>query len=185
MRRETTQAFVFPNPVALVTVADGADKANIITLAWVGMACSDPVSVSIAIRPSRYSHELLADTGELTLNIPGEDLLEATDLCGTVSGRDVDKWREAGLTPEPATKVGAPLIVECPYALECRVVETLSLGAHDLFVGKVLAAHADEDVLDEKGGVRYDRLRPLSYLPYDYYSIGERVYGYGESRKRT
>ena len=183
MKVETRQAFVFPNPVALVTVPETEGGANIITLAWVGMACSDPVTVTVAIRPSRYSHELLGAAGEFVLNIPGRDLLEATDQCGVVSGRDVDKWEMTGLTPEPALHVAAPLIKECPYALECQVIETLELGSHDLFVARVLAAHADEGVLDEAGNLEYERFEPLTYLPYDYFSVSERIYHYGQSRE--
>jgi flavin reductase (DIM6/NTAB) family NADH-FMN oxidoreductase RutF len=178
---ETRQAFVFPNPVALVTVADGAGS-NIITIAWLGMACSDPVTITIAVRPSRHSHELLARAGEFAANIPGRDLLHQTDHCGVVSGRDHDKWDEAGLTPEPALHVSAPLIRECPYALECQVVETLELGSHDLFVGRVLAAHAEARFVTEAGELDYEGMQPLTYLPYDYFSLGERIYHYGQSK---
>jgi flavin reductase (DIM6/NTAB) family NADH-FMN oxidoreductase RutF len=183
VKQETGQAFLFPNPVTLVTVADGEGRSNIITVAWAGMACSDPVTITIAIRPSRYSHELLAREGEFVLNVPGKNLLEQTDYCGVVSGRDTDKWAATGMTPAPAKHVGAPIIDECPYALECKVIETLELGAHDLFVGRVLAAHADEALLDEKGRLDYSGMEPLTYLPYDYFAVGEQVYHYGESRK--
>ena len=182
MKVETKQAFVFPNPIALVTVADGDAKANIITIAWVGMACSDPVTITIAVRPSRHSHELLARAGEFVLNVPGRDLLEATDHCGVVSGRDHDKWSEAGLTPEPASHVGAPLIKECPYALECKVVETLELGAHDLFVARVLAAHVEHRFVEDGGELDYEAMELLTYLPYDYFTVGERIYHYGQSK---
>jgi flavin reductase (DIM6/NTAB) family NADH-FMN oxidoreductase RutF len=185
LKQETRQAFVFPNPVSLVTVADGQGRSNIITIAWLGMACSDPVTITIAVRPSRYSHELLAREGEFVANFPGQDLLEQTDVCGTVSGRDVDKWALTGLSPVPATHVGAPMIAECPYSLECRVIETLELGAHDLFVARVLAAHAEESVMDEEGALDYEAIRPLTYLPYDYFSVGERIYHYGQSRQES
>ncbi|HEX9093369.1 MAG TPA: flavin reductase family protein [Coriobacteriia bacterium] len=184
MKQETKHAYVFPDPVALVTVPDGAGGANIITLAWVGMASSDPRSVSIAVRPSRHSNTLLKAAGEFCLNIPGEDLVRQTDWCGVNSGRDHDKWAETGLTPEPATHIAAPRIAECRYSLECRVVETLQLGAHDLFVGQVVAAYADPDVLDDSGRVDYAKLRPMAYMPEEYWSLGAPIYGYGESRKR-
>jgi flavin reductase (DIM6/NTAB) family NADH-FMN oxidoreductase RutF len=183
MKQETKHAYVFPDPVALVTVADGAGGANIITLAWVGMASSDPRSVSIAIRPTRHSNELLKATGEFCLNIPGQELVRQTDWCGVHSGRDFDKWAETGLTPEPSEHIAAPRIAECRYALECRVVETLQLGVHDLFVGTVLGAFADADVLDDRGRVDYTKLRPMAYMPDEYWSLGERIYGYGASKK--
>jgi flavin reductase (DIM6/NTAB) family NADH-FMN oxidoreductase RutF len=172
MKRPTKQAFVFPDPVALVTVAEGESASNIVTIAWVGMACSDPVTVTIAVRPSRHSHELLLEEGEFVLNLPEEGLVDAVDVCGKVSGGDADKWELTGLTPEPATQVRAPMIAECPYALECRVIEMLELGAHDLFVARVLAAHADERILDERGRIDYAAFKPMSYLPYEYRGVG-------------
>ncbi len=183
MKISTTHAYVFPDPVALVTVPDGTGGANIITLAWVGMSCSDPRCVSVAIRPSRYSNTLLKAAGEFCLNIPGEELVAQTDLCGVVSGRDHDKWAEAGLTAEASEHVAAPRIAECRYGLECTVIETLALGAHDLFVGRVEVAWADESVLDSRGHVDYAALRPMAYMPDQYWSLGRKIYGYGDSKK--
>jgi flavin reductase (DIM6/NTAB) family NADH-FMN oxidoreductase RutF len=184
MKQETRQAFVFPSPVALVTVPDYDGRANIITLAWVGMACSDPVTITIAVRPSRYSNELLRSAGEFVLNIPSQDMVEAVDACGVLSGRDHDKWAETGLAPEPADLVSAPRIAECPYALECRITETMPLGAHDLFVAKVLGAYADERVLTPDARIDYDVLRPLAYVPNEYRALGPRLLGYGDTAKK-
>jgi flavin reductase (DIM6/NTAB) family NADH-FMN oxidoreductase RutF len=183
VKTQVKRAFVFPGPVTLVTVADAAGGANIVTLAWVGMACSDPVCVTIAVRPSRHSHGLLKASGEFCVNIPSEDMAAATDLCGVVSGRDTDKWAAAGFTSEPAEHVSAPRIAECRYSLECRVVHSVVLGAHELFVGEVLGAYADESVLDEQGSLDYGLLRPFAYLPHHYHSVGPRLYEYGQSNK--
>jgi flavin reductase (DIM6/NTAB) family NADH-FMN oxidoreductase RutF len=184
VKQETRQAFVFPNPVALITVPDYDGRANIITLAWVGMACSDPVTVTVAVRPSRYSNGLLRSAGEFVLNIPSEDMVEVVDHCGMVSGRDHDKWAETGLSPEPAHRVSAPRIAECAYALECRVIETLPLGAHDMFVAKVLGAYADERILTLDAKIDQDALRPLAYVPNEYRAIGPTVYRYGDSARK-
>lgn len=182
MKQETGQAFVFPDPVALVAVADEAGDSNLITLAWVGMASSEPVHVTIAVRPQRYSHDLLKTAGEFTLNIPSADLVERVDYCGSVSGRDHDKWTEAPFTREEARQVSAPLVAECKYSLECSVVQVLSLGAHDLFVSRVLVAHADDSILDPHGHVDYDKLDPLAYIPHEYRRLGgETLFRYGQS----
>lgn len=184
MKIQTRHAFVFPDPVALVTVSDYDGRANIVTLAWVGMACSDPVTVTIAVRPSRYSNELLRSAGEFVLNIPSEGIVEAVDHCGSVSGRDHDKWSETGLTPEPAEAVSAPRIAECAYALECRILETMPLGAHDLFIANVLGAYADERILTPDARLDHDVLRPLVYVPNEYRALGPRLYGYGDSSRK-
>jgi flavin reductase (DIM6/NTAB) family NADH-FMN oxidoreductase RutF len=189
MKQETAHAYVFPNPVALVAVADEAGDSNLITLAWVGMACSDPTHVTIAVRPSRYSNGLLRAAGEFTLNIPGTDVVERVDYCGSVSGRDHDKWSEAGFTREDAREVGAPRVAECRYALECTVVQVVPLGAHDLFVSRVLSAHVDDAALDSHGHLDINKLDPLAYVPHEYRALaGDTLYRYGQSlrdRKTT
>lgn len=182
MKQETGQAFVFPNPVALVAVAGEAGESNLITLAWVGMASSEPVHVTIAVRPQRYSHDLLESAGEFTLNIASTELVERVDYCGSVSGRDHDKWTEAPFTREQARQVSAPLVAECKYALECSVVQVVSLGAHDLFVSRVLVAHVDDSVLDAHGHVDFAKLDPLAYVPHEYRRLGgEAIFRYGQS----
>ncbi len=175
---------LFPVPTVMVTCADADGKPNIITLAWVGTVCSEPPHLTIAIRPSRHSHSVVKDAGEFVVNIPSEKLLEQTDLCGTVSGRDVDKFQEAGFTAAPATQVKVPLIAECPVNIECRVKEVLSLGTHDVFVAEVLATHVDDDCLTDKGRIDVDKVRPIAYAQHEYWSLGERIGTYGFSQKK-
>lgn len=134
-----------PVPTVMVSCVAPGEKPNIITLAWVGTICSDPPMVSISIRPSRHSHRIVRDTGEFVINVPSRSLLEATDFCGVVSGRDVDKFDACGLTPVPAETIQAPMIAECPVNLECRVRQTISLGTHDVFLGEILRVHTLQD----------------------------------------
>lgn len=169
-------------PVPAVLVSCGVEKPNIITLAWVGTVCSDPPAVSIGVRRERFSHALIAETGEFVVNLPRADQVDAVDYCGQVSGRDVDKWAMCGLTPAPASKVRVPLIAECPVALECRVTQKLTLGSHDLFVGEVLAVQLDEAALDEKGRLDYDKARPLAYVGGYYWQLGEVLGRFGDWR---
>ena len=170
---------LYPVPAVLVTCVDDAGKANIITIAWAGIVCSEPPMVSIAIRPHRYSHPLIAASGEFVVNIPGEDLLRETDGCGMVSGRDVDKFEKFGLTPEPGSKTKVPLIKECPVSLECKVTRRLSLGTHDLFIGEVLAVHIDESVLDEKERVDFAKAKPITFNSGEYWNLKEKIGHYG------
>jgi flavin reductase (DIM6/NTAB) family NADH-FMN oxidoreductase RutF len=175
--------YLYPVPVVLATC--GTDKPNIITLAWVGTVCSDPPIVSIGVRPQRYSHRLIEETGEFVINIPGEDLLEVTDRCGHVSGSDVDKFAAFGLTAEPASQVKTPLIAECPVNMECTVVRKIALGAHDLFLGEVVAVHVDETVLDEKGRrIDYGKAKPFVLTYAEYRGLGEAIGAYGYSAKQ-
>ena len=174
---------LFPTPVVLVTTVDPDGKPNIITLAWVGIVSSSPFTLSVAIRPSRYSHGLLGAVPELAVNVPTKEIVASTDYCGTVSGRTVDKFAGCGLTPVPADEIKAPLIKECPINLECRVTNTLSLGTHDVFISEVIKVHIDEELVDESGRVDYGRLAPFVYLGMDYWTLAEKIGHYGYSKK--
>ena len=134
---------LFPTPVALITTVDESGQANIITLAWVGIVCSNPLMLSAARRPSRYSHSLLKTTPELVVNVPTRDLVKKADYCGCVSGRATDKFAATDFTALPSQQIKPPMIKECPINLECRIVKTLSLGTHDLFISEVVLIHVD------------------------------------------
>ncbi len=174
-RRPSTA--LYPLPVVLVSC--GVKRPNIITLAWVGTLCSDPPTVGIAVRPSRYSHHLIRDLGQFVINLPTRALLQAVDICGTVSGRDQDKFALCGLTPLPASQVQVPLIAECPIQLECVVRQSVTVGSHDLFLGEVVAVQADEEVLDEQGRIEYTRADLLLYVHGTYHRLGEALGKHG------
>jgi flavin reductase (DIM6/NTAB) family NADH-FMN oxidoreductase RutF len=158
------------------------EQPNIITLAWVGTVCSDPPAVGIAVRPERFSHQLIIQDGEFVVNLPRADQLGIVDYCGHVSGRDVDKWAACGITPVPASKVRTPLIAECPVALECRVSHRLELGAHDLFIGEILAVQIDDDILTAKGHIDHEKAQPLAFGGGYYWKVGELLGRYGDWR---
>ena len=174
---------LFPLPAVLVSC--GHERPNIITLAWVGTVCSDPPAVGIGVRPERFSHSLLVKTGEVVVNLPRAGQVSIVDYCGHASGRDVDKWAACGLTQAPASKVGVPLIAECPVALECRVTHQLTLGTHDLFVGEVLAVQADEEVLDEHGRLDQERAQAFAFVRGYYYELGGLLGRFGDWRHRA
>lgn len=168
-------ADIFPGlatPVALVSCADQSGKGNIITLAWVGVVCSEPPTISIAIRRGRHSYPLIKASGEFVLNVPTEAMVEEADYCGSVSGKTIDKWQNAGLTSIPATRVKAPLITQCPINMECLVRHILHLGTHDVFLGEVVAIHVDSEILKD-GKLDSALMRPLTYHCREYWALGQ------------
>lgn len=175
---------LLPVPAAMITCVDGEGHPNIITLAWVGVACSSPPMLTIAVRPHRHSAPMLKSTGDFVVNIPGEDLLWATDVCGMLSGKDVDKFEAARLTPVPASKVKPPLIAECPVNIECVLRHTLALGSHDLYIGEVVAVHIESDCLDPAGKWDAGKIKTFAYCTGTYWSLGEQigVHGYSQSK---
>ncbi|HJB19103.1 MAG TPA: flavin reductase family protein [Candidatus Bariatricus faecipullorum] len=179
---------LYPVPAVMVSLADREEKSNIITVAWAGTVCTNPPMLSISVRPERYSYGILKDTGEFVVNLTTEHLARATDFCGVKSGRDVDKFRELGLTEESAEFVRAPLIGESPVNLECRVTKVEELGSHHLFLAEVLAVHADEAYLDENNRFALEKTRPLAYVHGQYYGLGNLLGTFGYSvrkRKKT
>jgi len=166
---------LYPVPVVLVTCIDDNGEPNVSTMAWVGTVASVPPQVAVAIRRYRYSHDAIKGSGEFVINVPNRDQLYAVDYCGEVSKTQQDKFARIGLTPEPATKVQAPLIQECPVNLECKVSQIVPLGSHDLFIGEIVAIHVEETILDEEGFIDFEKAKPIAYLGNEYWSLGERL----------
>jgi len=175
---------LYPLPVVMISLADREGRSNIITVAWTGTVCTNPPMVSISVRPERYSYEILKDTGEFVINLTTKDLTWATDFCGVKSGRDVDKFKELGLTALSGDKVKAPLIGESPVNIECRVSRIEPLGSHDLFLADVAAIHADEKYMDEYGKFHLEFAEPIVYSHGTYFSIGEPLGTFGYSVRK-
>lgn len=176
-----------PVPVVMVTSVDKEGKPNIITLAWAGTINSEPPMVSISIRKSRYSHGLIKDRREFVINLTTEKLAYVTDFCGVKSGRDMDKFEAAKLTPEKASVVGVPLIKESPVNIECVVKQIIELGSHDMFLGEIVAVDVDESLLDEKGKLHMDKAGLICYSHGEYWSLKKALgfFGYSVARRKN
>lgn len=175
---------LYPLPVVMVSLSDKNGKNNIITIAWAGTVCTNPPMVSISVRPERYSHEILKETGEFVINLTTKELAFATDYCGVKSGRDVDKFKEMGLTAIPGKEVKAPMIAESPVNIECKVKEVSHLGSHDMFLAEVVAVHADEKYMDEKHKFHLEHAEPIVYSHGAYLACGEQLGTFGFSVKK-
>lgn len=176
---------LYPLPCAMVTVQRPQEKPNIITIAWTGTVCTNPAMVYISVRPSRYSYDIIKETGEFVINLTTEKLTRAADLCGVRSGRDIDKFAVCGLTPIPSKEVSVPAIAESPVAIECRVEQVIPLGSHDMFLAKVLAVSIDDQHMDKKGKFHLNQTGLVTYSHGEYFSLGKKNGSFGYSvRKR-
>ena len=177
---------LYPVPAVMVSCGRPSEKPNIITVAWTGTVCSSPAMVSVSIRPERYSYDIIKETGEFVINLTTSSLAYATDYCGVKSGRDTDKIKDMKLRLLPGEKVGAPLIEQSPVNIECKVMQTLRLGTHDMYLAQVVAVHADEAYMDEKGRFSLDKADPIAYSHGSYYTLGRKLGTFGYSvKKRT
>ena len=176
-----------PVPAVMVSVADREGRPNIITVAWAGTVCTNPPMVSISVRPSRYSYDIIRETGEFVINLTTEKLTRACDYCGVVSGRDVDKFAKTGLTPMTVEGVRAPAIAESPVNIACRVKETRALGSHTMFIAEVVGVTADDAFMDETGRFHINDTGLIMYSHGEYFGMGRRLgkFGYSVQKKRT
>jgi flavin reductase (DIM6/NTAB) family NADH-FMN oxidoreductase RutF len=179
------QTLVHPTPVFVVGTYDAEGRANVMTVSWAGICCSQPPCVAIALRRATYTYGSILARRAFTLSIPSRSQVRYADFFGLVSGRDVDKFAATGLTPARSLLVDAPYVEEFPLVLECRLSQTLEVGLHTLFIGEVLDVKADETVLNGQGRTDPEKLQPLVYAPDSqaYYVLGEfvaRAFAVGE-----
>jgi flavin reductase (DIM6/NTAB) family NADH-FMN oxidoreductase RutF len=166
------QWLVEPGCVVMVT-SGSMEKPNVMTFSWQTPAnTGTPCLVLLVMHHARYSYELIKQNRELVINVPGEALLEQTHFVGAVTGKDVDKFTESGLTPAPAKEVAPPLIEECAGHLECRVADTFEMETHDVLVCEVVRALADEDLFDGKWIP--EKFHTLHYLGGTSYGVMDR-----------
>ena len=172
---------IFPVPASLVVSGRGED-ANIITIAWIGIVSATPPTVGISIKKSRYSLEKIRESGEFTVNIPSADYFQKVDYCGLTTGRKRNKFKDTGFTPIESSKIGTPIIEECPYNMECKISQEIDVGGWVLILGEIIETHLDEDKVDlsEKGKIDISKVNPLVYCAQvrEYWSMGDKL-GYG------
>ena len=176
---------LYPLPAVMVSCGREGEKPNIITVAWAGTICSDPVMVSISVRKERYSHDIICETGEFVINLTTKDLTFATDYCGVKSGKDHDKFKEMNLTPGKCEKVSCPLISESPVNLECKVTEVKELGSHDMIIAEVVAVDVSEEYFDENGKFELNSSNLMAYSHGEYFTLGEKIGKFGYSVQKN
>jgi len=168
---------VNPVPVVMVSCGDTEAEYNIVTIAWTGIVNSEPPMTYISVRKSRHSHGIIEKNGEFVINLCTEKLAWTADYCGVKSGRNINKFQEQKLTPVPGQYVKCPMIKECPVNIECRVMEVHQYSSHDMFVAEILAVHADESLLDEKGKLQMEKAALICYNHGDYYGLQKKPIG--------
>ncbi|KXG73928.1 flavin reductase family protein [Thermotalea metallivorans] len=180
MKRQLGQTDVFfPAPAALI-VGGTIEEADVATIAWIGMLSSTPPIVGVSFDNRRYTLELIRRTREFTVNIPSADHYKETDFCGLISGRDTNKFIKAGLTPIAASRIKTPIIRECPFNLECKIVQEFQLGDYLLIMGEIVETHIDEDkvnFVNNRPQIDISKINPLVYCATvrEYWSLGKKL----------
>jgi flavin reductase (DIM6/NTAB) family NADH-FMN oxidoreductase RutF len=141
-----TNVFLYPMPVVLVG-AQVEGKVNFMTVAWVSRVNFKPPMLAVAINRAHHTGEGIVRAKAFSVNIPGEDMVEVTDFCGLVSGRNRDK---SGVFEVfyGETK-SAPMIAQCPMNIECHLVDTVELPTNHLFIGEIVEAYCEPHFLKD------------------------------------
>ena len=160
------------------------EKSNIITVAWTGILNTNPATVYISVRPTRYSYNLIKENGEFVINLTTKKLARATDWCGVKTGAKVDKFKEMNLHKEKAKFVKCPMIKESPVSIECKVKEIKEMGSHHMFIAEVLSIDADEKYIDEQGAFDISKCDLIAYSNGYYYELGKKIGKFGFSVKK-
>lgn len=177
-------ALLAPVPAVMVSCGDG-EKDNIITVAWTGILSTNPPKTYISVRPSRYSYNIIKETGEFAINLTPSYLVKTADYCGMYTGKKVDKFAKYSLTKEKASKISCPLIGECPISLECKVTDIVPLGSHDMFIADVVAVDVDEVLIGEGGRLHISRAKLSAFAHGEYFELGRRIGKFGFSVKKS
>ena len=169
-------------PVPPVMVSCGTmEKPNIITVAWTGLINTIPPKTYISVRPSRHSYELIKESGEFAINLTPTSLVKQADWCGIHTGRKVDKFARCNLTPDEANEISAPLILECPISLECKVFDVIPMGTHDMFLADIVAVDVAPGLLDKSGRLCIERAHLAAFAHGEYFELGKKIGQFGFS----
>ena len=175
---------LYPVPAVMVSCKRPGEKANIITVAWAGTICSDPVMLSVSIRPERYSYDIIKETGEFVVNLVSTELTRACDWCGVKSGRDVDKFKEMKLTEYKSEFMEVPAIEESPVNIYCKVDRIEKLGSHHMFIATVVGVTVNDEYMDERGRFDLGAADLMAYNHGEYFALGKKLGKFGYSVKK-
>ncbi len=173
-------ALLAPVPPALVT-CEQEGRSNILTVAWTGILNTQPPRTYVSVRPSRFSHGIIAGSGCFLIHLATEPMARAVDFCGCRSGRELDKFAALGLETERSPVLGLPMLCASPVCLECRVFETKPLGSHDMFLADIVGVCVDERYIAAGGKLRLDKAAVLGYCHGSYYGLGKYLGDFGFS----
>lgn len=176
---------LYPLPVVMVSCQREEEKPNIITVAWASTICTNPPMVSISVRKERHSYNIIKESKNFVVNLVTKNLVKQTDFCGVKSGKDIDKFKETGLTPCKSNIISAPGILESPVNIECELKEIKELGSHDMFIAQVVGVSIDEKYLNEKNKFCLNDSGLVTYSHGEYFLLGEKLGSFGYSVKKS
>ena len=157
------KAALKPTPDILISCRSKEGQDNALAVEYACNCSFDPPMIMVGIVPSRYSYNIIKETGVFVVNLVPEELRKEFGYLGSHSGRDGDKLTFLGMKKGEGVKVKAPVLLDCPVNIECTVVDSIKTGSHEMFVGKVEYIHAKEEFILEDGSVDYAKIKLLKF----------------------
>lgn len=189
MSKEIFKGSVMLNPVpsVLITSVNKNNVPNVFTVGWIGIACTHPPMITVAIRKERLSHENISSNNEFVVNLPSRDMVKIVDFCGCRSGKNIDKIKHFNLELEDGAEVKVPSIKKCPIVLECKVKSITELGTHDLFLAEIVKTKVEKELIDEKGKIHFQKANLISYSHGEYFGLNSKslgTFGFSVAKKK-
>ncbi|SHH55203.1 NADH-FMN oxidoreductase RutF, flavin reductase (DIM6/NTAB) family [Clostridium collagenovorans DSM 3089] len=175
-----------PAPAVLITSKNKEDKVNVFTVAWISTVCTKPPVIAVGIRPERLSYEYIKESKECVINLPSKDMVKVVDFCGVRSGRKLDKIKHFNLELNEGVSIKTPSIEKCPIAMECKLKSITPLGTHDMFLFEVTNIKVNNDLIDEKGKIHFNKANLICYSHGEYFGINSKAlgsFGYSVQKK--
>jgi len=162
-----------PLPVVLVG-ANVNKKPNYLVI---GYSCPFDFGkyIFFSLYKKRYTSKGIHENMTFSVNIPNEDLVMKTNLCGTKSGYDLDK--STLFNNFYGVLENAPMIRECPINIECEVTEIIDRELNEGIIGRVVKSYVNPDCLDGEN-IDWRKVHPIIWTTggdYNYYKLGNRL----------
>ncbi len=172
-------AMMYPAPAVVASAYDEEGNADACTLAFATMCSHHPPAVMIAINSTlkRKTLKSILHSGQFCLGFASVEQVCEVDYLGIESGYRQDKLSKIGFTHQKAQKVNAPIVNEFALTLECQVMHIAEVGSHTQITGEIVNVQAEEDVVDDKGKIIFEKVNPIAYddITHSYFRIGEKI----------
>lgn len=145
-----------PKPNVLVSCKGKDGRENALAVAYAGNCSFDPPMLMVGIVPSRFSYNLIKESGVMVINIPDKTFAKEFKYLGSVSGRDEDKLKD--IKTKDADLIDCPILTDCPVNIEGTIVDSIMTGSHEMFVVKVEKVHAKEEYINEDGSIDFNKI---------------------------
>jgi flavin reductase (DIM6/NTAB) family NADH-FMN oxidoreductase RutF len=147
-----------PLPKVLVSCRGLDGENNVLAVAYCGNCSYNPPMVMVGIVPSRYSYNMIKQSGYFVVNLVDKNYQKTFDYLGSHSKRNEDKLAIMNVQMGEAKKINAPILLDCPVNIECTVVDSIVTGSHEMFIGKIEYVHADQQLVDNKGNIDFSAI---------------------------